>query len=66
MAEFCLECLNKLNGTSDPPEKYILSKEPDFCEECGSFKPVVVRIRHRFGIVKVMCDLLKDSKFSNK
>lgn len=42
MAEFCLECWNKLNGTNDPPSKYVLSDELDFCEGCGQMKQVVV------------------------
>ncbi|MGN0629378.1 MAG: hypothetical protein ACI4IW_07095 [Oscillospiraceae bacterium] len=45
MAEFCLECWNRLNGTNDPEEKYIFSDEPDFCEGCGEWKPVIVGLR---------------------
>ena len=29
MAEFCLDCWNRIMGTKDPPGKYILSREPD-------------------------------------
>lgn len=46
MAEFCLECLNKLNGTSDSENKYILSKDLDLCECCGKWKKIVV-MEHR-------------------
>ena len=42
MAEFCLECWNKLNGTDDPKWKYVLSWERDFCEGCGQWNRVVV------------------------
>jgi len=47
MAEFCLDCLNKMMGTNDPPGKYIISKEPDLCEGCGQFKPVIIQVRQR-------------------
>ena len=47
MAEFCLECWNKLNKTNDPEDKYILSDEPDFCEGCGKWTRVIIsRKRH--------------------
>ena len=42
MAEFCLDCWNKISETNDPPEKYIISKDLDFCEECREWKPVIV------------------------
>lgn len=43
MAEFCLDCWNKLMGTNDPPRKYVISKELDLCEACGEWKPVIIR-----------------------
>lgn len=48
MAEFCLDCWNKLMDSNDPPGKYILSDEPDLCEECGKWKPVIVRVKWRY------------------
>ena len=47
MPEICLDCLNKLYETNDPPEKYIISKQPEICEECGELKPVIIR-EHTF------------------
>lgn len=41
MAEFCLDCWNRLNGRNDPPEKYIISRRPDLCEGCGEWKRVI-------------------------
>ena len=38
MAEFCLDCWNRLNETDALPGKYILSKELDLCEGCGEWK----------------------------
>ena len=50
MAEFCLECWNKIMETSDPEAKYIISRELDFCEECGEYKHVIVAIKRRYLI----------------
>ena len=43
MAEFCLDCWNKLNGTHYTPDQVWL--EEDLCEGCGEWKPVVVGFR---------------------
>ena len=32
MAEFCLECWNRMNEINDSPKKYVLSKELELCE----------------------------------
>lgn len=45
MAEFCLKCWNKLNGTNDPPSKYILSRDLEICEECGQLVHIVLKKR---------------------
>ena len=42
MAEFCLECWNKLNETQDSKWRYSLSRNRELCEECGQYKRVVV------------------------
>ena len=42
MAEFCIGCFNKINETNEPEGKYIMSKEPSLCEECGEWKTVVI------------------------
>ena len=69
MAEFCLACWNKLMGTDDPPEKFIISKEVDFCEGCGEWKPVVIGVRekHRrlkrfWGRIAYLCQKMMTSK----
>lgn len=43
MSEICLECLNKIMQTNDPPNKYVLSKDLELCEECGQMKHIVIR-----------------------
>ena len=48
MAEFCLDCFNKLNDTNYTKWDVKLSWGLDLCEECCEFKHVVVVIRdHR-------------------
>ena len=42
LAEFCLDCWNKINGTNDPPENYVISKELALCEGCRQMKQVIV------------------------
>ena len=48
MAEFCLDCWNKMNGTHYTQEQ--VWTEEDLCEGCGEWKPVVVGIRSRGGL----------------
>ncbi|MGN0803464.1 MAG: hypothetical protein ACI4MF_12795 [Candidatus Faecivicinus sp.] len=44
MAEFCLECLNRMEHTNATERDYILTDEDDleFCEGCGEWKRVVI------------------------
>ena len=41
MADFCLDCWNEINETSDPPNKYRFSKSKNLCEGCGEFKNTI-------------------------
>ncbi len=43
MAEFCLDCLNKLEGAHLTEADVIL--EENFCEGCGKVAPCVMRYR---------------------
>ena len=52
MAEFCLECWNKINKTNDKSSKYIMSKDLDFCEECNEWKHVIVATRKAYYMRK--------------
>ena len=55
MAEFCLECWNRINETNDSESKYIISKDLDLCEGCGKRTHVIVVQRkyycHKFRLV---------------
>ncbi len=48
MADFCLDCWNKINGTNDNKSKYILSRDLDFCEGCGELKRVIIMEREAY------------------
>jgi len=43
MAEFCLDCWNKINHTLLAEKDVVLSEELDLCEGCAEIKPSVVR-----------------------
>ena len=43
MAEFCLDCFNKLNDTKLTSKEVIL--EDDICEGCSEIKPCVMTIK---------------------
>lgn len=69
MAEFCLDCLNKICDTNSDERDYIISKELYLCEECGEMKHVVIcyrggypgRILRRFNywIDRLICKFRK-------
>ena len=56
MAEFCLDCWNQIMGSNDPPGKYILSREPELCEECREWKPVIIRVKRRYIVAEWFCE----------
>ena len=62
MAEFCLECWNKITGTQEPDGKFLFSRVPDLCEGCGEWKPVIIRLKMFFASTfsfKMQIDFLK-------
>ena len=52
MAEFCLECFRKINGSECEKHKYVLTKELNFCEECGELKNTVFMERKCYYLQK--------------
>ena len=52
MAEFCLDCWNKINETDDNEKRYIISKDFGLCEGCGNWKPVIIMERKAYYIHK--------------
>ena len=45
MAEFCLDCWNKINKTKHSKGRYVLSWSKDLCEESAQYKRVIVKER---------------------
>lgn len=46
MAEFCLDCFNKLEGTDYYEDEVTLGYDDlDLCEGCGQIRPCVVELR---------------------
>lgn len=64
MAEFCLDCWNKRCNENFTEKEYVLSKELDLCEECGQWKPVIVRVRRFPALYTLRTSLC--SKFHRK
>lgn len=67
MAEFCLDCWNKINETNDSPQKYLFSDEPELCEGCGKQKKVIIterksyykyKLRFVIAALKIVCIIL--------
>lgn len=52
MAEFCLDCWNKINKSEDSEDKYVLSKDLDLCEGCGEWKRVIIMERRAYYMHK--------------
>lgn len=66
MAEHCIDCWKKLHQ-SEPqksPKHLILSKEPELCEGCGKYRPVVLMerrcyYRQKFRLLLLPVKVLK-------
>ncbi len=55
MAEFCLDCWNKLHGTEHSKTKYVFSKDFDLCEGCGKMCSVVIMEYKAYYMHKFWC-----------
>lgn len=62
MAEFCLDCWNKINESSDSKWRYALSRETDLCEECGEYKRVIVVERPWSRTQRALADTFRGLK----
>ncbi len=62
MAEFCLDCWNKLNEINDSPRRYVISRELDLCEGCGEYKRVIVAERLWSRVQKYLSKTVPFSK----
>lgn len=62
VAEFCVECWNKINKQNKPRWAYILSFEFELCEECGEWKRTVVAERMLYKVADKIYSLRKNNK----
>lgn len=63
MADFCLECWNKINETKESEWRYSFTWRKELCGECRKYKRVIVteRLWPRIQrlIVEAFCNLKK-------
>ena len=48
MAEFCLDCFNKMNETDYAEDEVEISKDLELCEGCGEYKRVVIKLENDY------------------
>lgn len=56
MAEFCVDCWNKMNETDYSSNRFVISKEIDLCEGCGEFKNVIIREKEHNSLFSWLFD----------
>ncbi len=64
MAEFCVDCWNKLHGKDYSPYEFDLTWRKELCEGCGEYKRIIVgRSRfywdYRFILVEALIILFR-------
>lgn len=62
MAEFCLDCWNKINETHEAKWRYVLSWDKDLCEECGQYKRVIVAERVWSRTLRALLETIKHTQ----
>ena len=62
MAEFCLDCWNKINETNDSKCRYVLSFRKELCEECGELKRVIIVERLWSRIGRAISEIIENIK----
>ncbi len=51
MAEFCRECAHKSLGLNkEELKRAVFSREPELCEGCGMWRPVLVEIKKQRSV----------------
>ena len=66
MAEFCLDCWNKINETHDSILRYALSWDKDLCEECGQYKRVIVAERLWSRVQRILAEAIENIQNQSK
>ena len=57
MAEFCKVCVMEICNVDLKKKKIIMSKDLDLCENCGEWKPVVVKIVDRNPVKRLIKEI---------
>ena len=60
MSELCLDCYNAITQENHTKKEFLMTRKPDFCEECGQWKPVIIRVRTRY-LIKEWFDALSEN-----
>ena len=66
MSEICLDCYNKFENTQEKTKKFITSRKPELCEECGQYKRVIIRYRLYYIIADRFREMVKDVRYQLK
>ena len=62
MAEICFACLNKLENNKLKKGMFIISRDLELCEECGQYKPVVIRRKRRYVFTEGIKEWVRDMR----
>jgi len=63
MAEYCKDCASRILGLN--VSRAVMSKEPELCEGCGEYKPIVERINASIPFDTISAWLERKSRDEN-
>ncbi len=63
MAELCLDCYNAIMKENHKKKEFLMTRNPDLCEECGQWKPVIIRVRTRYLIKEWLCEIGENIRY---
>ncbi len=66
MSEICIDCWNKYMETDDKPKKFLMTRVPELCEDCGQWKPVIIRYKLRYILADRFSEMVEDLRYRRK
>ena len=66
MSEICIDCWNKYMETTDKPRKFLMSRVPELCEDCGQYKRVIIRYRLHSILLDRITEMVEDVRCQRK
>ena len=63
MSEICVDCFCKDSNGADNPKKFIISRYPELCEECGQYKRVIIRYKTRYILADRFRELVENLQY---